>query len=68
MIILNKLNGEEVVLNSNLIELIENIPESKVSLSNGRYYLVTQSSSEIVSKIIEYNRKIFSNQIRIDEV
>jgi len=68
MIILEKLNKEEIVLNSNLIELIETIPETKITLTSGRYYLVSQTKEEVVSKVIEYNRKIYSNLIRVNEV
>ena len=68
MILLEKLNKEEVILNSNLIELIESIPETKITLTSGRYYLVTQTKEEVVNKIIEYNRKIYSNLIRVNEV
>jgi len=68
MIVLEKLNKEEIVLNSNLIELIETIPETKITLTSGRYYLVTQTKEEVVKRIIEYNRKIYSNLIRVNEV
>lgn len=68
MILLEKLNKEEVILNSNLIELIESIPETKITLTSGRYYLVTQTKEEVVNRIIEYNRKIYSNLIRVNEV
>lgn len=68
MIVLEKLNKEEIVLNSNLIELIETIPETKITLTSGRYYLVAQTAEEVVNRIIQYNRKIYSNLIRVDEV
>lgn len=68
MIVLEKLNKEEIVLNCNLIELIESIPETKITLTSDRYYLVNQSKQEVVDKIIEYNRKIYSNLIKISEV
>ncbi len=68
MIILEKLNKEEIVLNSNHIEIIETIPETKITLTSGRYYLVAQSPGEVVERIIQYNRKIYSNLIRVNEV
>ncbi|QSX07194.1 flagellar FlbD family protein [Sedimentibacter sp. zth1] len=68
MIVLQKLNKEEIVLNSNLIELIETIPETKIMLTTGRYYLVTQTKDEVVNRIIEYNRKIYSNLMKVSEV
>ncbi len=68
MIILEKLNKEEIVLNSNHIEIIETIPETKITLTTGRYYLVKQSPDEVVKRIIEYNRKIFADLIKANEV
>lgn len=68
MIILHKLNKEEIVLNSNHIEIIETIPETKITLTTGRYYLVVQSPEEVVKRIIEYNRKIYGDLIKANEV
>ena len=68
MIILEKLNKEEIVLNSNHIELIETIPETKITLTTGRYYLVKQSPEEVVKRVIEYNRKIYGDLIKANEV
>lgn len=63
MIELRQLNGESFVLNSNLIESIENIPETKILLTTGKYYLVLESREEIVKKIIAFQRKIFQHSI-----
>lgn len=68
MIILQKLNKEEIILNCNLIEIIESIPETKITLTTGRYYLVSQTKEEVVNLIIEYNRKIYNNLIKVNEV
>ena len=63
MIEQGQLNGESFVLNSNLIESIENIPETKILLTTGKYYLVLESREEIVKKIIAFQRKIFQHSI-----
>ena len=68
MILLQKLNKEEIVVNCNLIELIETIPETKITLTTGRYYLVMESRDEVIKKIIDYNKNIFSNLTRVNEV
>lgn len=65
MIELTDLSGIPFILNCNLIESIRNIPETKVTLSTGNYYLVKETPDEIVKKTIEYNRKIYANMIRI---
>ena len=58
MIMLTKLNDSKVVLNSAQIESIELIPESKVVMMNGKFFLVKESAEEIIEKSIEYNGKI----------
>ena len=61
MIILTRLNGEEFYLNPDLIEVIEETPDTVVSLSNGKKYVVSEKSSAIVDKIIQYRQKIYHN-------
>lgn len=65
MIELTSLNGASFILNSGLIETIENIPETKITLTSGKYYLVSEQREEIVKKIISYNRQIFKNTVKL---
>jgi flagellar protein FlbD len=58
MIKLTKINGEEFLLNSAQIQIIESIPESKVLLVNKDYYIVTETFDQIIDKIAEYNARI----------
>lgn len=60
MIILTKLNKEPVTINDRQIEFIEQIPESEVTMMNGRYYIVRESPQEIIEKVINFNREIIS--------
>ncbi|GFI61585.1 swarming motility protein SwrD [Clostridiales bacterium] len=68
MIKLTKLNNDVFVLNSNQIESIELIPETKVVLMNKDYYIVQENIDEIVDKIIEFNAKIADLNKRIQVV
>lgn len=65
MIELTNLNGIPFVLNSSLIETIENIPETKITLTSGKYYLVSEEKHEIIARIISYNRQIFKNTVKL---
>ncbi len=65
MIELTNLNGVPFVLNCNLIETIESIPETKVTLTTGKYFLVNEQREEIISKVISYNRQIFMNTVKL---
>lgn len=60
MIMLTKLNDNKIVLNCDQIESVELIPESKVIMMNGKFFIVKESAEEIIQKTIEYNKKIHS--------
>lgn len=60
MIMLTKLNNEKIVLNSAQIESVEFIPEAKVIMMNGKFYIVKESAEEIIEKTIEYNGRVRS--------
>lgn len=66
MIELTKINNEPIVINSCHIECVEKIPESKVIMDTGRYYVVREKVEEIIQKTIEYNGRIreFEEMIR----
>jgi len=59
MVEVTGLNSEVFLINSNLIEKIEFIPETKITLTTGKYYLIKETKQEIINKIINYNKKIF---------
>jgi len=58
MIVLTKRNHEKFLVNHLQIEYIETIPESKIVMMNHDYYLVRESTEEIINKIAEYNAKV----------
>ena len=58
MIMLTKLNKGKIVINEAQIECIELIPESKILMTNGKFYIVKEDAEEIIAKTIEYNGKI----------
>lgn len=68
MIKLTKLNDEEFVINSNQIESIEQIPETKIVLMNKDFYIVQETTDEIIDKIIEFNAKIADLNRRIQVI
>lgn len=63
MIEVTSINGAHFVINSNLIETIHEIPETKIVLTNEKYYLVKETQDEILDRIINYNRKIFATAL-----
>lgn len=60
MIKLSKLNGVEILVNSDQIEYIERIPESKIVMMNGEYLLIKDDIDTIIEKVAEYKRKCYA--------
>lgn len=58
MIVLTKMNNDRFLVNFSQIECIELIPETKVVMMNHSYYLVRETSEEIIQKIAEYTAKV----------
>ena len=58
MIVLTKRNHEKFLVNHLQIECIECIPESKIVMMNRDFYLVRETTDEIIQKIAEYNAKV----------
>ena len=58
MISVTRLNGQRFVLNAELIRTIEENPDTIITLLSGEHLVVKESSKEIVSRVIEYNRHL----------
>lgn len=60
MISLHKLNGQELVINAELIETLEPGPETTVHLATGNKIAVREKAEEIVAKVVEYRKAVNS--------
>jgi len=65
VITLRRLNGKDMILNSELIETIEAGPDTVITLVTGNRYVVKDTSAEVVSKVLEFKRKICADTGRI---
>lgn len=61
MIVLTRHNDTQFALNDDLIETIEECPDTTIKLTNGKIYIVAESLSEIIDKIIEQRQRSISN-------
>ncbi len=59
MIELTGMNNKSFILNDDHIEKIEEVPETLITLSNGKKYIVIESVDEIKFKILKYKREFF---------
>lgn len=58
MITVTKLNDQGFAINSDLIETIEQTPDTVITMTTGNKYVVKETQKEIIDKIISFKRKI----------
>ncbi|MCL4835242.1 MAG: flagellar FlbD family protein [Caldilineaceae bacterium] len=64
MISVTRLDGREFTLNADLIEIIESNPDTFVRLLNGNSFVVRESRTEVVGRIVAFRRRIFQCGMR----
>lgn len=58
MIQLTRLNNRPLVVNSELIEFIENAPDTVITLVTGEKIVVLESPEEVMKRIVDYRRRL----------
>lgn len=58
MIRLTRLNGEEFVVNAELIRFVESRPDTYVTLTNDERLIVRESVDEVVKRAVAYARAV----------
>lgn len=58
MIPLTRLNGSQIVINSDLIETIEATPDTVITLTTDHKWVVREGIDEILDRIVTYRRRI----------
>lgn len=59
MINVTRLDGTELVVNAELIELVEATPDTHLSLMDGRTLIVQESPAEVVARVVAYRRAAY---------
>ena len=62
MVMLTKLNGQSFTVNSDLIETLEQTPDTVIVMTTGNKYVVKETPELIVEKIIQFKRCIYVKQ------
>lgn len=56
MIYLTRLNGEQIAVNVDLIEVMEQTPDTVVTLTTGKKFVVKEDIEKIREAIIKYRK------------
>lgn len=59
MILVTRLNKQLFYLNCDLIELIEETPDTLITMTTGKRFLVEESAQVVLEKIINYRNLCF---------
>jgi flagellar protein FlbD len=57
MIKVTKLNQSTVYVNSELIEFIEETPDTVLTLTNGIKLVVEESAEDVIDRVVEFRRR-----------
>jgi flagellar protein FlbD len=63
MINLTKLNDTKFTLNSDLIETIEEVPDTVIALTTGKKIFVKESRQNVVNLVKLYKKEVLSQTI-----
>ena len=60
MIRVTRINHSPLILNSDLIEHLETTPDTVISLTNGQKYVVLEAAEDIVERVVDFRRRLYS--------
>lgn len=63
MIILTRQNGSLLAINDDLIQIVEERPDTTLKMTDGKVYIVSESIDEVIDKIVEFRRRCFKGII-----
>ncbi len=66
MIELTKLNDMKFSVNAEIIEFIEETPDTVISLTTGKKIIVKESRQEVMDLVIAYKRAIFATFVKFE--
>lgn len=60
MIEITKINGSKILINDALIELVEETPDTVITLTTGRKLIVKESRQEIKNLVKSFRKEIYA--------
>ncbi len=59
MIEVTRMNDTKITVNAELIETVEETPDTVITLTTGKKFIVKESRQEIKNRVILYKKEIF---------
>ncbi|MBN1164104.1 MAG: flagellar FlbD family protein [Candidatus Krumholzibacteriota bacterium] len=57
MILLTRLDGREIIVNADLIESIEESPDTILKFTTGRKMMVREKLKEVLARVMDYRKQ-----------
>ncbi len=67
MIRLHRLNGQEVVINAELIESVESHPDTVILMATGNRCVVQEPVSEVILRVVDYRKSVYVGAVYVPE-
>lgn len=61
MIEVTKASGQKVLINADLIEMVEETPDTVLTLSTGRKIIIKESRQDVKNLVKLYRKEIFAD-------
>ena len=58
MIVLTKINNAQIAVNADLIQYIEETPDTVITMTNDEKVVVQEGMAEIIKRVVHYRRLI----------
>jgi len=58
LILITRFDNKKIVINGELVEMIEQTPETLITMTTGKKFVVKESVEEIVDKIKVYKKEL----------
>ena len=67
MIRVTRINEAELVINADLIEFVEAIPDTMITLTTGKKIMVQESIDDVIARVAEFKRSASTRPISRDD-
>lgn len=68
MIYVTRLDGSQLVVNADLIEMVEHTADTVITLLDGKRLIVTTHVADVVDQVVAYRQMIARGPLRVVDV
>lgn len=65
MIDVTRMNGSLLTINNHLIEMVEETPDTVITLTTGKKIIVKESRQEVKNLVLSYKKAIFAELFKL---